>query len=156
MVETNFFIPRSDSSASNQYRRSETAATATDAGSPAVNSFALVCGRDLRSCLVLMHTGFYRRAASSDRTHWIRACCGICRFRSVSRASSRSHIHFSWSSLRVSGDCFRLSFVTNAPIAHRTSLRCRCAAAELCGRYPRPSVRSRRCCCSCWRRGHPQ
>jgi len=74
-------------------------------------------------------------------------CCGICRFRSAFRASSRSRIHFFWSNSPVTGDCSQFSFGTRAPIAHRTSLRSRSEAGESCGRFPLQFVRSLHFCC---------
>ena len=48
--------------------RRPAAATGTDAGAPALDSFALVCRGDLRHRLVLVHTGLYWRAASGPKS----------------------------------------------------------------------------------------
>ena len=128
----------------------------TDAGAPAIDSFAVVCSGDLRRRLVPVHTCFYWRAASSPKSVGSALALASADFVLCLRVSSRSRIHSFWSSLPANGDCFRFSFVTNAPIARRTSSLFRCAVAESCGRFRRRSVRSPRCCCCCWRRDHRQ
>src|SRR4029077_8054293 len=68
VAETDLFVSGFVSSASGGNRRSATAASRTHTGVSALDSFAVVCSGDLRRRLVLVHTRFYRCAASSPKS----------------------------------------------------------------------------------------